>query len=1069
MKNKTITQELITLKLGFGKRLMLMAFFLMSFTLMNGQSFEYPSATFCQSGVNPTPTLNIPNGYFSSTPVGLSINPSTGTISLAASALGAYAVTYTNYADTTSIVITIANTAPSANFSYSNPAFCSNLNNPFPIFGSGASAGIFTSTPAGLAFVNVNTGEVDLDSSAAGTYTITNTIPVSGTCGGASASTTITIISAPTIAATPSFWEICNGGAASITLSSSVGSTTYIWSVTQTGVTGASAGSGSIISQSLTLIGTSQGAAVYTIIPSANGCSGNPINAQVTAMNCSGGLSISSPLNGATINNRCDLHFCIHDSLGIASGSNQVYISNNRNSNNTGDFYTAPYNSSIWGVENNFCLDNYSIQFNGPLPNGINTLYLKYFDSNFGYILADSVTINIASQIDYLCTNLTYSTALLANGNFSHSVSGLNPSETYTLLLHDQFGFVMDSSIVSGASNGSITHQYMYNGTFGQWLSVIACDGEYCEDSVGVNITNSCTSYTLISDTAGTGFQSPYNNCFNNYTGVYAYVSYVNLSANGTSSVIINWGDGIIDTYPIAHNGNTDSSMIYVLQSHTYAAPGVYSTKLTFFDAGACYSDSITGTINVSGMSCGNLTGSVYNDANNSCSQNIGEAGISGIEISVTLGGNTYLAWTDYNGNYGFNALPTGSYYIQINNINAGYTITCANSLPHAGTITSGTSIENFAVSCSGAFDVAVTGISLMSGFYPGGSDAILPHIGIFNGACDQTIPGQVIIVLDPCIHYTTAGWSWFNNPPDAVITAPSGDTLVWNVSDINNIGSFSYWDYAVNVTTCTSAQVGDTVCITVMVLPTSGDADLSNNTYTRCFEIGVSYDPNYKEAIPKGLGAQGLIPATTPNLTYTIHFQNTGTAVAHNIYVLDSIDADLNINSIEILSASHLMQSYLLPNRTMKFMFANIMLSDSTHDEEHSHGYVTYRITPNTSLPAGTQIKNTGYIYFDYNTPIVTNTTLRTIASPTGINEINGQGLLRVYPNPAKDKIIVSMSNTETSNIVITDVLGKTVRQIKTNEMQTQINVSDLQDGIYFIKLAQDNASYVQKIVISK
>jgi hypothetical protein len=71
-------------------------------------------------------------------------------------------------------------------------------------------------------------------------------------------------------------------------------------------------------------------------------------------------------------------------------------------------------------------------------------------------------------------------------------------------------------------------------------------------------------------------------------------------------------------------------------------------------------------------------------------------------------------------------------------------------------------------------------------------------------------------------------------------LQANTGDTLVWDVNDITNFGTFGYFDYFAHVTTCTSAQVGDTACVTVMVLPTSGDADTSNNTFTECFEIGV-------------------------------------------------------------------------------------------------------------------------------------------------------------------------------------------------------------------------------------
>lgn len=48
--------------------------------------------------------------------------------------------------------------------------------NPKPILASGAQAGIFSATPAGLVFVSSTTGEIDLETSKPGTYTVTNVI-----------------------------------------------------------------------------------------------------------------------------------------------------------------------------------------------------------------------------------------------------------------------------------------------------------------------------------------------------------------------------------------------------------------------------------------------------------------------------------------------------------------------------------------------------------------------------------------------------------------------------------------------------------------------------------------------------------------------------------------------------------------------------------------------------------------------------------------------------------------------------------------------------------------------------
>ena len=58
-------------------------------------SFNYSAATYCQDGVDPTPTITgASGGVFSSTPGGLSINSATGEIDLSASTLGNYVVRY---------------------------------------------------------------------------------------------------------------------------------------------------------------------------------------------------------------------------------------------------------------------------------------------------------------------------------------------------------------------------------------------------------------------------------------------------------------------------------------------------------------------------------------------------------------------------------------------------------------------------------------------------------------------------------------------------------------------------------------------------------------------------------------------------------------------------------------------------------------------------------------------------------------------------------------------------------------------------------------------------------------
>ncbi|MES2593037.1 MAG: PKD-like domain-containing protein [Bacteroidota bacterium] len=249
-------------------------------------SFTYSSATYCTSGTPQAPTITgVPGGTFMSSPAGLSINPATGIITLSTSSIGAYTLSYmTNGTcpDTSSITMTITNTTPFANFSYQGSPFCQSGIDPYPTFGPGASAGTFTAIPAGLVFVHVNTGQIDLSASASGTYTVTNTIPISGSCGTVSATTTIIINSAPAPIATPVTQNMCTGGSTSIALTSSVSGTIFMWTVVQTGVTGGSPAGGATIAQTLTLTGTTSGTALYTVTSNANGCVGQPITVPIT-------------------------------------------------------------------------------------------------------------------------------------------------------------------------------------------------------------------------------------------------------------------------------------------------------------------------------------------------------------------------------------------------------------------------------------------------------------------------------------------------------------------------------------------------------------------------------------------------------------------------------------------------------------------------------------------------------------------------------------------------------------------------------------------------------------------
>ncbi|PIY02509.1 MAG: hypothetical protein COZ21_13790, partial [Bacteroidetes bacterium CG_4_10_14_3_um_filter_31_20] len=115
----------------------------------------------------------------------------------------------------------------------------------------------------------------------------------------------------------------------------------------------------------------------------------------------------------------------------------------------------------------------------------------------------------------------------------------------------------------------------------------------------------------------------------------------------------------------------------------------------------------------------------------------------------------------------------------------------------------------------------------------------------------------------------------------------------------------------------------------------------------------------------------------------------------------------------------------------------------------------VNYTVNLKPNLPIGTEIKNTASIFFDFNSPVITNTTLNTIASPLQIKEIESKDIVSAFPNPFKDFTTIKIKTNKTQinySFELIDIIGNDViiiNNIKTKEFN--ISNSKLVEGIYF------------------
>ncbi len=216
------------------------------------------------------------------------------------------------------------------------------------------------------------------------------------------------------------------------------------------------------------------------------------------------------------------------------------------------------------------------------------------------------------------------------------------------------------------------------------------------------------------------------------------------------------------------------------------------------------------------------------------------------------------------------------------------------------------------------------------------------------------------------------------------------------------------------------------------------------------------AHDPNEKIGFPAGLTDQGFIEQEQ-SLQYLIRFQNTGTDTAFNITVRDTLSVLLDPASVEILASSSPCQLRLTPSGVLLYSFENILLPDSNINEPASHGFVQFRIRQQPDNPFGSAIHNRAAIYFDYNAPVLTNTTLHTVGIPvvTAIKQpIMPLATVQCSPNPFHTTTILTLKNAPSIPggflLELFDTAGKQQRQWKFNGEQFTLQRGDLPNGMY-------------------
>jgi hypothetical protein len=463
------------------------------------------------------------------------------------------------------------------------------------------------------------------------------------------------------------------------------------------------------------------------------------------------------------------------------------------------------------------------------------------------------------------------------------------------------------------------------------------------------------------------------------------------------------------------------------------------------------------------------ITGQVFNaSSTGACSTNLpymlsGWVGLRNVATGQILYASVYN-----NGRYTLRTNLTGTYTLSYYNfINANaMSVLCPSNNLYTITLTSNGGTINgsdFYVTYGNQVDAAVELYSM--GAVPG---LILEET--FN-VCNygaQTISGTVTYNYD----------AQLSNPTflTTFLTLLSHNTA-------NNTATFSYSNLPSGVcyeTTTefmipTNMALGTILSSSVSVTQ-AGDNYLDNNEAYWETVVASSFDPNDKRMMRHRTGDEfeGGIYVNDNQLEYIIRFQNTGTAPARRVVVRDTIESNLLPETINGLLTSHNGTAHIEDNNIFVMTFDNIYLPEAAVDLAGSQGYIKFNIMRTAGLPIGTAIRNSAAIYFDYNAPIITNTTISTLEEEiVSVENLTNALQVQIMPNPF-DAILTAqyeLQNQGKVSIRLYNALGQVALESNigtqtAGQHNISLSTAQLSSGIYWLQIESNEGKYTQKVI---
>ena len=276
--------------------------------------------------------------------------------------------------------------------------------------------------------------------------------------------------------------------------------------------------------------------------------------------------------------------------------------------------------------------------------------------------------------------------------------------------------------------------------------------------------------------------------------------------------------------------------------------------------------------------------------------------------------------------------------------------------------------------------------------------------------------------------------------------------STIWNATDHTSIPNDPHWSPLAGAT---HKNANDILEFNVPAPLTNGIKNIAETGNTTNFQNEIAANSDADQYLQDGFSprqAEGSIAEVNVTISELFPYVTLVSMVA------PSPDWFIAVNSENLRSGNNAVNNGWKSTYTID-MFAYDSGTDDGTDYESSNSASNPRMP--ISMITGTPIngKRMGTMTFTYNSSTLSTNTANTVEN------------LKIFPNPTKGQISISNSqNINVKSVEIYNVLGTLLKQIsiKQNTSKINLNLSELNSGIYLLSVLDDSgASLTKKLVI--